>query len=225
MNRLELTLGGMAFVLLAAGLLVFFLPEGVWRTLASRRSRWASQASVAGVLFFLGLAGGGGVLVFMAAGDLLSGWQSRRWVPVEATIERSDLVEVRQIRSTNPAYRFDLSYEYEQAGQRYRASQFAFGQDASPNREAMEQERAEQWPVGQTVMAYVHPDDASRAVLKPGFQPKAMIMVVLGFTFLVIGAWQLRNLLADWNGDRLVPAKSPRNTGRDRPRTPSRRRG
>lgn len=191
-----------------AGLLALMLPRKVWIGLMPARSRWSNQASVAGALLFGGLALGGGVLVAISLSDLLTGWRSQRWVPVEAKVVESRLTEVRQIRSTNMAYRPAVVYRYEVAGRGHEAQQVAFGAMATPDRAAVESDLATRFAVGASLQVWVNPADPTEAVIEPGVQFMAGVRVTLGLVLLAIGLWQLVALWRDWEGDRLTaPAR------------------
>lgn len=199
---------------LVAGLLVMWCPVGAWAGLTPRRSHWANQASMAGALCFGGLGFGGAALLVISGADLWHGWRSQNWHPVEAVVTASRLVEVRQIRSTNPAYRADVVYRYRIDGQHFTASRLAFGNLATPHREAIEEDLRTRYSLGTTLTAYADVTSPTQAVLIPGVQPKAGIMSALGLVFVLIAGWQLTHLFRDWHGDQLFPEKRKPRTRR-----------
>ncbi|MCC6414327.1 MAG: DUF3592 domain-containing protein [Opitutaceae bacterium] len=195
---------------LVAGLLVMWCPAGAWAGLTLRRSYCANQASMAGALCFGGLGSGGAALLLFSGADLWHGWRSQNWHPVEAVVTASRLVEVRQIRSTNPAYRADVTYRYNVVGRTHAAQRIAFGAMATPDHAAVDAELATRFAPGATLTVRVDPDDPEEAVIDPGVQPKAGILGTLGAIFFAVSLWQMRGLWRDWEGDHLVPQESRR---------------
>ncbi len=209
MNRLELLLGIVALILFAAGLLAFLCPAGLWSSLTARGSRWVNQASTAGALLFAGLGLGGAALLLVSVSDVWRGWESERWSEVEATVLAARLIEVRQIRSTEPAYRPEVSYRYTVANREHIAARVDFGAIATPDRETAERELGARFSPGMILTAYYDPQNPAEAVIVPGIQAKAGILGVLGVILVGIAVWQLLALIRDWDGQRLVPASVP----------------
>ncbi len=189
---------------LIAGLLMVLLPARAWAAVAPPRSRWAQQASVAGALLFGGLGLLGSAMLSFSAGDLWRGWRSEAWPPVEARVVSSGLAEVMQIRAGPAAYRAAVRYSYKVEGRPYTGSRLAFGNAATPQREAVEKELRTRFAPGAALQIHVDPGNPAEAVLEPGMQAKAGILTALGAVFLSLSAWQLRMLARDWQGDRLV---------------------
>lgn len=192
---------GAALLLMLAGLVAFLLSESMWRTMTKRGSRWANQASTAGALLFCGLGLSAVGLLVGSASDVVHGWHSTRWVETEAIVEHARIVEVSQIRSSNPAFRIEPTYRYRFDGRAHTASTLAFGNLASPNRDEVEREIAEHFSPGTAVRAFVNPANPAQAVLRPGVQATALIFGALGAAFLAISLWQLIALAKDWDGD------------------------
>jgi len=200
-----------------AGVLGFLLPEQVWRGLTTRGSRWANQASTAGLLVFGGLGWLGLMLLVVYGGALWLGWRSTHWVEVAGTVVERRLVETRQVRSTNSAYRADVIYRYVREGREHRGERVDFAGSSTVDRAAVEEDLRTRYAPGAGVAVFVDPADATQSVLVPGVPPKAAILAGLGLVFLAIASWQVRALLRDWDGDGLVPAEPRRrNQGRKR---------
>lgn len=194
---------------LGAGLLLFVLPAKAWAALTPPRSRWSQQASVAGALLFGGLGLGSGGVLLLSLADLAGGWRSRTWRPVEATIVGSHAAAVLQIRSTNPAFRPAVTYRYEVAGRTHTSQRVAFGSVATPDRDAVAAQLATRFAVGSKITVHVDPRHPADAVIEPGVQSLAVIFTALAAALLGLAAWQLRALLRDWHGARLVPDSRP----------------
>jgi hypothetical protein len=193
-----------AVVGLVAGSLAFMLPPSLWPFRRAPGSAWSNQASVGGALLFSGIGVAGLAAIVATAGDVLGGWRSRHWVPVEATVVDSRLVVANQIRAANPGYRLVVVYRYERAGRVWESERVAFGIPASPDRDAMEREREGRFGAGAAVTVRVDPADPAEAVIEPGVQPQAGLFGALGAVFVILALGQLGALARDWTGDRLV---------------------
>jgi hypothetical protein len=188
-----------ALVLLVAGLATMLCPAGMWAGIARRGSRMANQASMSGLFFFGGLGWLGGALLILYAVACWQGWRSGKWIEVSATVIESRLVETRQIRSTNPAWRVDVFYEYAAGGRMHRGSRLDFAGSSSVDRMSVERDLAARFSPGALLTVRVDPRDASNSVIEPGVPGKAAIFVFLGGVFVAIACWQLRALFLDWN--------------------------
>lgn len=207
----------LGILLLLAGVAVFALPEKAWRGLTTRGSRWANQASTAGCLIFAGLGWLGLLLVILYSGALWSGWRSTQWTEVAGTVLESRLIETRQVRSTNPAYRAEVVYRYQADGHEQRGTRVDFAGSSTVDRSGVEEELRTRYVPGASVAVFVDPGDGTQAVLVPGVPPKAAILASLGVVLLAVAFWQLRSLWRDWEGEGRAPA-APR--GRKRGKRP-----
>jgi Protein of unknown function (DUF3592). len=204
-------------LLLGAGLLAFSLSEKAWRDLTPRGSRWANQASTSGLLIFAGLGWLGLMLVIVYSGAVWLGWRSEQWAAVTGTVVESRLVETRQVRSTNPAYRAQVVYRYEVDGGERRGERVDFANSYTSDREFVEEELRTRFAPGAVVTVFVDPRDGTQSVIERGAPAMALILGSLGLSFVVIAAWQLRALLRDWDGDDLVSPTSRQRNRRKRP--------
>lgn len=192
-------------LILFSGLLVLLVAETTWQRLMPQFSRWANQASVAGLLLFVGLEWLGLTLLASGSGDVWHGWQSQRWEPVDAHVVDSRLIEVRQFRSSTPAYRADVTYSYVAGGRERRAERLDFGDTSTSNRSLVEDRLLRQFAPGSRVTARVNPDAPEEAVLEPGVTLHAALITAFGATLFLVGLFQVTRLLSDWNGDRSAP--------------------
>ncbi|MCW5550399.1 MAG: DUF3592 domain-containing protein [Opitutaceae bacterium] len=204
----------LGILLLLAGGLTFLLPERMWRGLTARGSRWANQASTAGLLIFAGLGWLGLMLLIVYSGALWLGWRSDHWVKVAGTVVESRVVETRQVRSTNPAYRAQVVYRYQVDGHQHRGERVDFAGASTVDRAAVEEAVRTRYAPGAVLTVFVDPGDGTQSVLEPGVPPKAAILASLGMVFGVISCWQLIALWRDWEGDRVVPQESRRKRNR-----------
>jgi hypothetical protein len=200
----------LGILLLFAGVLVFLLPEKFWRGLTPRGSRWENQASTAGLFMFFGLGWLGLMVLIIYSGALWLGWRSAQWVEVKGTVLESRLVETRQIRSTNPAYRAQVVYHYQSGGREHRGKRVDFADSWIVDRAEMAEVLRTRYAPGATVAVFVDPRNAAQSVLEPGVPPMAIILFCLGGVFIAISSWQLRALFRDWQGDRLGSPESQR---------------
>ncbi len=199
-------------LLLLAGVLAFIFPEKAWQGLMPRGSRWANQASTSGLLLFTGLGWLGLILLIVYSGALWLGWRSEQWMAVTGSVVESRLVETRQIRSTNSAYRAQVVYRYEADGRVQHGMRVDFAGSSTPDRAYVEEQLRTRYAPGAALTVFVDPNDGAQSVLEPGLPAKAVILGCLGLAFVAIAAWQLRALLSDWDGDGLVsPAPRRRN--------------
>jgi len=204
-------------LLLLAGGVTFAFPEKAWRGLTARGSRWENQASTAGLLTFAGLGWLGLMLLIVYSGALWLGWRSEQWAEVAGTVLESRLVETRQVRSLNPAYRVEVVYRYVSEGREHRGSRVDFAGSSTVDRAWAEEALRTHYAPGAGLAVFVDPGDGAQSVLEPGVPPKAAILVGFGVALLAISSWQLRTLSKDWHGDRLVPPESRRrNRGKRR---------
>lgn len=192
------------FVLMIAGAGAFAVPEKAWRKLTPHGSRWANQASTAGLLTFAGLGWLGLMILIVYSGALWLGWRSTEWVEVKGTVLQSRLVETPQVRSTNPAYRAQVRYRYQADGSEQHGLRVDFAGSSMGDRAAVEEALRTRYAPGAEVLVFVDPRDGAESVLEPGVPPKAAILACLGMAFSVISSWQLVALWRDWHGDRLV---------------------
>lgn len=207
----------LGILLLLAGGLVFLMPEKAWRGLTNRGARWENQASTAGLLTFAGLGWLGLMILIVYCGALWLGWRSTQWVEVKGTVLESRLVETRQVRSTNPAYRAQVLYRYQADGREQHGLRVDFAGSSMGDRAAVEETLHTRYAPGADVVVFVDPRDGAESVLEPGVPPKAAILAFLGMAFSVISSWQLVALWRDWHGDRLVaPAARRRKRGKAR---------
>lgn len=208
-----LVVGLAAFI---AGLVAGATPAALWSRMFSKRSRWSHQMSTMMLGVAVGLILIGAAALLGNGHDLYRGWRSASWPQVNAVVETNRLVEVSQLRSTNPAYRADVGYRYERGGHTLSASRVSFGSDATADRASVEERLATRYAPGASIPAFVNPDDPTDAVLVPGWQGRAAVFAALGMAFVAIGAWFLRGLITDWSGDRYA-ARAVNPAGRRRP--------
>lgn len=200
----------LGLLLLVAGVLAFMFPEQAWRDMMPRGSRRANQASTSGLLIFSGLGWLGLMLLLANCVALWMGWRSERWTVVTGTVVESRLVEMRQVRSTSPAYRAHVVYRYWADGREQVGDRLDFADSSTVGREWVEEQLRTRYPSGAAVTVFVDPSDGLRSVLEPGVPDKAVILGFVGLAFVAIGAWQLRALRPDWEGDGLVKSKPRR---------------
>ncbi len=202
-------------LLMAAGLLAFFIPAQAWQGMMKRGSRWANQASTSGLLLFAGLGLLGLVLAGVYGAAVWLGWRSTHWIEVEGVVVESRMIETRQIRSTNPAYRPEVIYTYEADGRRHHGMRVDLAGTTSNDRAWVEEMLATRFAPGARLMIRMNPAAPSQSVIEPGIPAKAWIFGGLGLMLMAIGGWQLALLLRDWEGDKLVP-ETPRRRRRRR---------
>lgn len=194
----------LGILLLLAGVLAFLLPEQAWRELTSRGSRWSNQASTAGLLIFAGIGWLGLMLMIVYGGSLWLGWRSEKWVQTPGTVIESSLVAARQVRSTNPAWRAHVVYQYDADGREQRGTRVDFAASSTGDRAWVEELLRTRYAPGATVDLWVNPGDSSQSVLTPGAPPKAAILSALGAVLLLVSIFQLLSLFRDWHGDALA---------------------
>ncbi len=193
------------FAGLAGGLLLMLLPR--------------APATAAGALLFGGLGVLGLALWLLSFADLWQGWRSQRWPVVDGVVVSSRAVELSPWRGSRPTWRAELVYRYTAPGQaprEHQASRQAFGEIATPDREAVLQDLATRFAPGAALRVHVNPADPAEAVLLPGPQAKAGIIAALGTVFVLLGAWQLGRLLRDGRGNGGPPHPSRPLTRRQR---------
>lgn len=188
-------------LILTTGLLVLLLPNKLWIYCTPKRSKLANQTSMAALLLFGGLLTIGIGLICLYGMDAYLGWRSTKWKEVEATVISNEIVEIRQVRSVNNAYRPQVDYSYTVDGIDYISNEFDFSTLSTVDKTWLEEQLNQHFPPGAKIIAYVNPSSPSQATLYTGIPEKALIMAAMGIAFLAIGSYYVRMLLRDWNGD------------------------
>lgn len=140
----------------------------------------------------------GGVVLVCARRTRRLAEESLQWLPVNATILRSEVVEEQQ-----PSYDDEpdaagrtmyfcypeIEYEYEAAGRKWRSNRLLMVRVNFPRPEA--RSWVEKYPAGAVVTARRHPEKPGLAVLQPGvagFEHRYRTPYLVGSGFLVFGA-------------------------------------
>lgn len=187
-------------VLLAAGLSVWLVPGKWWRSFWGPRSRWGNQTSVGALSLFAGLLMVGAGLLGVVAGDFWLGIRSQKWTRVPAVVTGGKVVEVMQPRSTAPAYRPQVDYEYRWEGEVFRGGRLGFGATNSSEEAFVKKRLEEEFPVGKEIRVSVDPGMPSRSVIEAGPDPLHWIYAGAALVFAGVGANGLRMLRKSWDG-------------------------
>jgi len=172
-----------------AWVVIFFVFLGL-NLLAAYRWGWPSLIRAWGAIFaFIGLA------------TIISYWrgtnrarQSLSWVPVEARILDSRVMEERRSSSSgrpsdSMTYYFpEVEYEYDYQGLTYTSDRIIFLKVNYGSSEAAA--TVARYPAGARVPAFVDPGNPRVAVLEPGLEGKRgkyAIAAIVGTGFLIMG--------------------------------------
>lgn len=188
-------------LLAAAGLLCWFVPEKWWRGWFRAGSRWRNQTSTGALLLFSGMMAGGVGLFSLNAVDFLNGVRSKSWVETKAVVTGTRVVEVMQPRSTNPAYRPQVDYEYRWNGRGFRGGRLGFGSTASTDGKHVRDLLDRDFPAGREIRVKVNPDKPSQSVIRTGADAMHWVYAGVSLVFVGVGANGLRMLAKDWEGD------------------------
>lgn len=191
-------------VVAALGLVVFLVPESVWRAMTSPGGRMREQASVAGLLLFLGVTILGTGLVIGGIRDTLRGRASTAWIPTPATIVALSLEESREARSGRKLRTPSMTYRYEIAGVAYEGRRLSFGSTAFPASEGGAEAIAARYAVGTQHSVFVNRANPDDAVLFAGADPLMLVFAGVGLVLALVGAHQLRMLANNWAPDDTI---------------------
>jgi hypothetical protein len=136
----------------------------------------------------------GGVIFYFFSAAPLAGWLSAdHWVEVPCTVTRSQ-VERHDSSDGGPTYSVDIAYEYEWEGNRFGGDRYDFMGGSSSGRSGKEAV-VSQFPVGETRVCFIDPNDPAESVLNREFRPEYLIGVGgLVITLVIVGGilWGLR---------------------------------
>ncbi len=109
------------------------------------------------------------------------------WPLVEGTVTAVDVLK----KGTN--YVPIVEYEYMVRGETFQGSRISVLNPTFSN-EKSAQDFCRNYPVGETVHVYHHPQEPKKAVLNPNIPPMFYPMVVSGVVFIMIGFWWMLDL-------------------------------
>ena len=155
-------IAALPLLLLGIGVLAMLSPSSLVRAL----SRGRDPFDVAMLPFGAGLALLGVLVAGVHAFDGMRALQVQGWQRTPATITRSVLVEVMQPRSSTPAWRPDVSFDYSFGGQPRQGHRIAYRRLASSDRDVTLAWLLATYPEGARVTAWVDPDAPGDAVLE-----------------------------------------------------------
>lgn len=139
------------------------------------------SAAEAALLLLIGI----GVVVAACVGFIYGAWNvyhghaSEAWPTALGTIETSSLVRRRSDSPPRPA----VTYFYEVEGRRYQSDRIWFDTTRYTHDEGIHAET--EYPVGKQVLVRYRPSSPDIAVIRPGTQSSAWIMLVGSAIFLV----------------------------------------
>lgn len=187
----SLALAVLPLLLIGTGLLATLLPENLLRSLAGQRDPMA----VTMLPFATGLALLGLLVAAFGIADGVRTHHAQRWQPVPARITHSDLVQVMQPRSSNPAWRADVRYSYRFAGRNHNGHRIAPRPLRSSDRAGLADWLQHHYPLGAEATAFVDPHAPTQAVLERDGSPWTWLMAAAGLALAGAGAWLLRTAL------------------------------
>jgi hypothetical protein len=146
--------------------------------------------------FSLGLSVMGCFLIYWSWRYSRVARETSGWTPVSATILRARAREKEREEEYEP----DIAYRYAIGGKEYESSQVSIFYFYGTSLEAARR-KAHRYSATQRVVAYVNPADHSQAVLIPGAQPiAALVLFVLGLLFVVVGGYLVVESLTSSGG-------------------------
>jgi len=150
------------------------------------------QKTILGLVLGLACIAGGGFLTYDALEATVSAEETT------ATVVDS---QVGRVSGTEREYRVHVTYEYIYQGETYTSDNIyagAGGSDRFSSRGTAES-FVQQYPEGETVTAYVDPDDPSRAHLETGIRATSLLgyalLVLVGVVTFAAGLKQLRSVV------------------------------
>ncbi len=182
-NVLPIVFAVVPLALMGLGFVAMLLPDDLMRNLSGGRDPMsASMLPLSLGLVLLGM--------LLAGVHLLDGIRSLRvdgWDRVPARILHSDLAEVMQPRSTIPAWRPDVIYEYRHGTQLLQGHRIAFRPLSSSDHAGTQAWLRQHYPIGAQVIAHVDPDAPALAVLESGRSSWTWVLAGIGLVLAGTG--------------------------------------
>lgn len=153
------------------------------------------QKVVIGLAIGLACIAGGGFLTYDALEATVSAEE------VEATVLESD---VGRVDATEREYRAHVTYEYSYEGETYTSENIYAGTGDSDrfSTRGTAESFVQQYPEGETVTAYVDPDEPSRAYLETGIRFTSLVgYALLALVGVVAFAAGLKQLVSAGGGE------------------------
>lgn len=125
-------------------------------------------------------------LVYTGAERILTQRRAlERYVPVEATVEDTDM-SIRGREGPSQTYKPEITYEYEYDGESYRSKTVYPGGNYDSRDEVGVRRLVDNHNVGDTVEAFVDPDDPENSYLVEGELRTARLFVGAGILLVVV---------------------------------------
>lgn len=120
-------------------------------------------------LVFLGLviAAVGGLFTFLMWKSYDRAVEQRAWPQVEGMVLSSEVEEWQHDEFSPKEYRLKVLYGYEWEGERKTGDRYGFRGNPKYNKVNKVESLAKSFPVGDTTMVFVNPDDPDFTILKP----------------------------------------------------------
>ncbi len=187
-NVLPIVFAVVPLALMGLGFVAILLPDRLMRSLSGGRDPMSASM----LPLSLGLALLGMLLAGVHLHDGIRSLQVDGWDRVPARIQRSDLVEVMQPRSTTPAWRPDVIYEYRYGTQLLQGHRIAFRPLSSSDHAGTQAWLRQHYPIGAQVIARVDPDMPALAVLENGRSFWTWVLAGIGLVLTGTGTHLLR---------------------------------
>ncbi|OVE76166.1 hypothetical protein BVX97_01895 [bacterium E08(2017)] len=141
----------------------------------SKGSSKANGPMIATVIFGVVFAGGLCAAYFWSVKTLVKVHVANSWPEVECTIE-SSRVQTHE-GDDGDTYSVDILYRYEYEGRMYRSNKYKFIGGSSSGYSG-KRKVVNDHPVGSKKKCYVNPDEPSEAVLRRGFTPDLLLLLI-----------------------------------------------
>ncbi|RLB87914.1 MAG: hypothetical protein DRH26_14630 [Deltaproteobacteria bacterium] len=129
-------------------------------------------------------------VLYFGVNALLKGYESRKWPTVNGQISNSyiDRRDETSNGRSSISYAAILGYEYRVNGKNYYCDTIRFGKSKYASRKRSKTLKyLELYPMGKPVTVYYDPVDPHTAVLKTGISGGALLLITVGFFFILVG--------------------------------------
>jgi len=132
------------------------------------------------------------LVLYFGVDALMKGYESRQWPSVQGQISKSYIDRQLKNRSdtmgSSIRYVARIGYTYRIDGKIYYCNTIGFGKNEySSQKRSKTKKYLKRYPMGKPVMVYYNPADPHSAVLKAGITGGALLILIIGFFFVLAG--------------------------------------
>jgi hypothetical protein len=148
------------------------------------------RANRTGIILTIAFLLAGIVILYFGLDALLKGYESQKWPTVNGQISNSYIDRRNETHNgrSSISYVAILGYKYRVNGKNYYCDKIIIGKSKySSQKRSKTLKYLELYPTGKPVMVYYDPGDPHNAVLKSRISGGALLLIVFGFLFILVG--------------------------------------